>query len=95
MTDCNQAAVGEVEIPATYEGLPVTSIGHSAFYFCDNLTSITIPESVTSIGDHAFDGCTSLKDIFYAGTEAQRDQIVIGFNNDALASATWSYQAVD
>lgn len=31
----------------------ITSIGLYAFYDCQNLTSITIPASVTSIGDHA------------------------------------------
>ena len=37
----------------------VTSIGKSAFYE-SNLTSVTIPNSVTSIGDCAFIGCRSL-----------------------------------
>jgi len=32
----------------------VTSISEDAFYDCDNLTSVVIPESVTSIGDSAF-----------------------------------------
>ena len=53
----------EVYIPATYRGLPVTSIGNQAFQYCDSLTSITIPDSVTSIGDYAFRGCSSLTSI--------------------------------
>jgi len=34
-----------------------------AFYCCSTLTNVTLPESVTSIGDHAFSGCTSLTEI--------------------------------
>ena len=33
------------------------------FYNCDNLVSITIPDSVTTIGDSAFYNCTSLASI--------------------------------
>ena len=42
-----------------YEGkiYPVTSIGEGAFCYCVGLTSIEIPNSVTSIGDYAFTKC--------------------------------------
>ena len=35
----------------------LTSIGIRAFYWCFDLTSVTIPNSVTSIGDYAFNWC--------------------------------------
>ena len=38
-------------------------IGDQAFYECSSLTSITIPESVTSIGSYAFHNCNSLTPI--------------------------------
>lgn len=41
----------------------VTSIGESAFSFCNSLTSINIPDSVNDIGDGAFAGCKSLTSI--------------------------------
>ena len=40
-----------------------TSIGQYAFNRCTNLTSITIPNSVTIIDDHAFSMCSNLASI--------------------------------
>ena len=54
---------GTVTIPDTINGLSVTSIGWSAFYYCTSLTSVTIPASVTSIGVYVFAGCSSLTTI--------------------------------
>ncbi len=39
------------------------TIADSAFYYCNQLTSITIPESVVSIGNRAFDSCNDLSSI--------------------------------
>ena len=38
----------------------MSHIGDYAFYACDNLTSVAIPHSVTSIGEAAFAWCTRL-----------------------------------
>ena len=53
----------EIEIPAIYNGLSVTTIGHEAFFNCYCLTSVTIPDSVTSIGNYAFDYCYDLTSV--------------------------------
>jgi hypothetical protein len=50
-------------IPETIDGKPVTGIGERAFMDCRSLISITIPESVASIGAMAFFRCFSLKAI--------------------------------
>jgi len=49
---------GDVTIPRTINGLPITHIGNSAFRGCTSLTRITIPNTVTDIGHSAFYGCT-------------------------------------
>ena len=41
----------------------VTSIGNSAFYFCETLTSITIPKSLKAIGSNTFSFCKNLTNI--------------------------------
>ena len=55
---------GDVVIPAqvTYQDVtyPVTTIDYYAFNYCQGLTSITIPESITTIKDNAFYLCTRL-----------------------------------
>ena len=52
---------GDITIPSTvnYGGktYDVTSIGESAFWYCESLTSIDIPNSVKSIGNNAFVNC--------------------------------------
>ena len=51
---------GAITIPSTLGGYPVTRIGGSAFFGCSSLTGVTIPNSVTSIGDWAFSECGEL-----------------------------------
>ena len=50
---------GVAAIPAAINGLPVTGIGEDAFFEA-GVSSVTIPGSVTSIGEEAFYGCTNL-----------------------------------
>ena len=56
ITGCDPAATGELVIPDTIDGKPVTSIGGSSFSG-RGLASIAIPDSVTSIGGSAFRRC--------------------------------------
>lgn len=55
-------AAADVTIPSRYKGKPVTTIGHAAF-FNSAVTSVTIPDSVTSISDEAFINCPKLTNI--------------------------------
>lgn len=53
------ASSASIVIPATYNGLPVTAIAANGFQGC-TMTSLTIPSSVTSVGDMAFVMCMNL-----------------------------------
>lgn len=68
---CNTSARGVVNIPSTYNGLPVSVIGDEAFANCNLITEITIPSSVTSVGQKAFDSCSSLEKVTFKGSECQ------------------------
>ncbi len=71
----------------------VTSIGEDGFFHCDNLTSITLPKSVTSIGEYAFNVCENLTDVWYEGSESDREKISIGEWNNELHNAQWHYNS--
>ena len=73
-----------------------TSINGYAFSSCSALTTLTLPASLDSIVNGAFNGCNAITDVYYAGTEEQKDQkfgATISNSNGSLASATWHCQA--
>lgn len=63
----NSPYSGNIVIPESidYDGVRfvVTSISEQAFQDCDELTSISMCNSLTAIGSHAFDGCAALGNI--------------------------------
>ena len=50
-------------IPSTLNGMKITLINDDAFYANTKLKSVTIPNTVVSIGNHAFGECTSLSSV--------------------------------
>lgn len=71
-SDSSACLVGAVEdygsgcvvIPPMVEGYRVTSIANGAFAQCQWLTAVSLPATITAIGDGAFDGCDALDTIF-------------------------------
>ena len=62
ITGCDEKS-GELIIPSSIDGYRVKDIRSYAFSYCTEITGITIPESVTSIGNSIFEGCTNLSKI--------------------------------
>lgn len=65
---------GLLTIPSTviYNGISysLTSIGWDALYFCDGITSINIPNTVSTIWENAFYGCRGLASITISSSVA-------------------------
>lgn len=74
--EANEKDLEDLVIPSTLGGYPVTAIGSEAFSEdTDGLLSVTIPDTVTSIGEEAFAYCKNLTDITLPDTITE-----IGYN---------------
>ena len=65
---------GQIDIPSTLSvdgtTFNVTCVGDQSFFMCESLNSISIPESVTTIGEKAFEGCM-LQNVFVENAYTQ------------------------
>ncbi len=59
---------GALAIPSRLGRRPVIGIGEYAFYMCESLTEVTIPEGVADIGDMSFYGCHGLAAVSIPGS---------------------------
>lgn len=72
----------------------VETLGKSSFSECDDLASVQLPQSLTLIDDYAFYKCNGLKDIYFAGTQAEWNAIEKGNAWDhSLVDARWGTYA--
>ena len=80
-------------IPSTHEGLPVNAIGENAFNGNTDITYVLIDRAVTSIGQGAFNLCSSLINVYYNGTKEEWETLCssIGVSNDYLIDAKVYY----
>ena len=67
VTGFGNASDTSVIIPSTYNNLPVTAIGDYAFTGCKTIKTITIPTSVTTLGENIFFS-SSITNVNYEGT---------------------------
>ena len=71
------------EIPGEIDGKKVIRIGDYAFSDCTELTSVTIPDSVTDIRWRAFYNCVSLKSVTIPKSVTHIDNYAFGYYDDS------------
>ena len=84
---------GAITIPSTYDGGPVKYIGD--FKDCDELTKVTLPNSITSIRSAAFKGCSKLASINLPSTAVIADEAFSGCSSLTSISIPTSNTIID
>lgn len=73
--------------------MQIMNLTHAIHTVYCSTRSVTIPDSVTSIGNYAFGGCPSLTDVYYSGTKENWNAITISNGNEPLTNATIHYNS--
>ena len=67
-------------------------IAGAAFQLNFSVKELDLPITLQEVADYAFDNADALTDVYYGGTEADRENLTIGVNgNSYLTNATWHY----
>ena len=104
ITDCVPGFEKRIEIPASYNNLPVTHIAANALSKCSEAEELFIPDSITVIDQNAFVGCDSLEVIevddangFYdsryncnAIIETKTNTLILGCKNTVIPEVVTS-----
>ena len=64
----NAWATGDVVVPSAINGFTVNNIDYKAFYGCNDMTSLTIPSTITHMCDYVVNGCHKLKKLIVMAT---------------------------
>ncbi|MBQ7005878.1 MAG: leucine-rich repeat domain-containing protein [Clostridia bacterium] len=68
LTGIDETVTGDIVIPSTLGGYPVTAIDDYAFEYNYDITSVVIPEGVETIGKYCFCNCDWLEEIRFPST---------------------------
>ena len=69
----------------------VTSIAASAFIGEANLVNVTIPLTVTAVGENAFAGCGSIAAVDFSGSENEWSEVAVADGNEDLTGASFIF----
>ena len=99
VTAGNSRYLDTIVIPETHNGKAVTTILENAFNGAINLKSITIPNSITTVGDHAFENCGKLEyyeqdNALYLGNPENNTLILVKAKDTLITRCVVSEKAI-
>ena len=85
---CNYSMSQAKNLPEIHTNEGLLEIGDTGLYLCENLKTLGLPKSLTSIEAKALTFCDSLTEIRYAGTGSDWKTIRIGEDNELLTNGS-------
>ena len=85
ITACSPEVSGKVQIPSKIDGKKVTALGDKAFIGCEQMTEVSIPNGIKTIGKECFLGCPLTKVSLPASVETIGSA---AFSTETLTSAS-------
>ncbi len=73
----------------------VTQLGEYAFSCCDSLTSVSLGNGLSWVKSNCCYSCSALTDVYYNGSEREKESIRFSGGNDDILNACWHYAYVD
>ena len=67
------------------------TIKSGAFAYCFSLERVIFRGKPEAINDHAFENDSKISDVYFTGTETEKNKIKIGFYNSYLENANWHF----
>ena len=71
----------------------VAGIGCEAFFGCNSIVSVVLPDTLEYISNGAFTYCDNIKDVWYVGSEEQKNDISMSHAGSAIKNANWHYNS--
>lgn len=102
-----EKAYDEIIIPSTIDGYNITRIDAFAFYMCNGISGIRIPDTVKEVGYYAFGYCSQLErliigtgvEVFNAealvGSKTEKEVCFASSEEQADEIMVWSYKNVN